>query len=169
MNMTCPHCTAVTINADEEGYLEDRCPSCLENWFIEPEHLADPTSTNSKENTMAKPLYSPADSLRYVQQASPLDYLEQFIFDQFADDNDEFEDERIQTILDCVRTTQKMLSSEIKAHNLSGALYSNGVPLLTNFTEPAVDDEGNQYVQDYAAANHPGTGRPYEPTRKEVL
>lgn len=118
---------------------------------------------------MTKPLYSPADSLRYVQQASPLDYLTEFIFDQFADDNDEFEDERIQTILDCVRTTQKMLSVEIKAHNLSGALYSNGIPVLTHFSEPAVDDEGNQYVQDYQAVNHPGTGRPYEPSRKDTI
>lgn len=118
---------------------------------------------------MTKPLYSPADSLRYIQQASPLDFLEEFIFDQFADDNDEFEDERIETIRDCVRTTQAMLSREIHAHNLTGALYSNGVPLLTHFSEPAVDDEGNQYVQDYQAINHPGTGRPCESSRKDVI
>lgn len=41
MHMHCPYCDTTVLNADEGGYIESRCESCGEDWFVDPDNCGE--------------------------------------------------------------------------------------------------------------------------------
>lgn len=104
--------------------------------------------------------YTPQDALRYLDEATPLDYISERFSDLFGNDNDGFDNPEHERLASFIESACNQIRNEARVFSAGQDpdRYSNGVPVHTELTEIVNDPDGQPYAVDVFVTNHPATG-----------